>query len=176
VTEAIPGFIKVLEDDSEDSRMSAANALADMGPKAAGAVPAMLGLVKKFREEMNNRGYDNPRTPEPYEITEDAIVRIGPAAVPAVVELLKSGDAELRASAADVAGKMGPAAAAAVPPLLERLRAEPDASTISALGGIGPAAAAAVRDLEVIRQADKNDLGRWAKEALAKIKAPAKAP
>jgi HEAT repeat protein len=51
-----------------------------------------------------------------------ALERIGPAAVPALAELLRDPGAGVRRSAAVALGRIGPEAAAAVPALVELLR------------------------------------------------------
>src|SRR5437660_755236 len=79
-----------------------------------------------------------------------ALHRIGPAArdaVPALVEALADGDAELRSRAAGLLGGVGPAAKDAVPALARALADEHEevrVAAIVALGDLGPVAAGAV--------------------------------
>jgi HEAT repeat protein len=84
------------------------------------------------------------------ETAADALARIGPAAVPALLEALHSPDPEVRAKAANVLGRMGPDARDSVPELI-RLLDDPDErvrkTVIRALGRIGPAAQDAVPGL-----------------------------
>ena len=77
----------------------------------------------------------------------DALGRIGPSAVPALVQGLKSSDPEVRLTAAEVLARMGSAAKEAVPDLVlllddpdERIRK----TAARTLGRIGPEAAPAV--------------------------------
>jgi hypothetical protein len=80
-------------------------------------------------------------------IAIDALRRIGPSALPALVELLHGPDARLRESAARAIALMGPVAKAAVPDLeaaLSDLDPAVRKNVIRALGQMGPAAEAAI--------------------------------
>jgi HEAT repeat protein len=77
----------------------------------------------------------------------DALGRIGPAAIPSLLETLKSPNAAVRLKSIEVLGRMGPGAEPAVPELIRLLEdADPDVrkSAARTLGRIGPAAEAAV--------------------------------
>lgn len=84
------------------------------------------------------------------EAAADALGRIGPAALPQLVELLGSPQAEVRLIAAQVIARMGSDAKEAVPALIPLLK-DPDERVRKAatrtLGRIGPDAAAAVPEL-----------------------------
>jgi HEAT repeat protein len=78
-----------------------------------------------------------------------ALAGVGPAAVPALLDVLGRTESHtLQTEAVEVLGKIGPAAAPAVPALTQLLLHPPDDHTlyfvIHTLGKIGPAAAAAV--------------------------------
>ena len=81
------------------------------------------------------------------EAAADALGRIGPAAVPMLIETLKSGDADARLQAIQVLARMGSDAKEAVPHLIPLLE-DPDERIRKAatrtLGRIGPDAAEAV--------------------------------
>jgi hypothetical protein len=81
------------------------------------------------------------------ETAADALGRIGPPAVPALVEALKSPEAEVRLKAIEVLARMGNDAKDATPDLI-RLLDDPDErirkAATRALGIIGPEAAPAV--------------------------------
>lgn len=81
------------------------------------------------------------------ETAADALGRIGPPAVPALVEALKSPEADVRLKAVDVLARMGNDAKDATPDLI-RLLDDPDErirkAATRALGIIGPEAAPAV--------------------------------
>ena len=84
------------------------------------------------------------------EAAADALGRIGPPAIPQLVESLRSSDPEARLIAAQVLARMGSDAKEAVPDLV-RLLDDPDErirkAATRALGRIGPDAAAAVPGL-----------------------------
>jgi len=84
------------------------------------------------------------------EAAAEALGRIGPAALPQLVELLRSERAEVRLIAAQVIARMGSDAKDAVPALIPLLD-DPDERVRKAatrtLGRIGPDAAAAVPEL-----------------------------
>jgi HEAT repeat protein len=109
-----------------------------------------------------------------------AIVRLGEPAVPGLIEMLKSEDAQYRATAASTLFGMGPKGRAAVPALAEAL-SDPSSdmrvSAAMALESIGPDAAPAVpalvralRDREtVVRQRAAialGSIGAGARDAL----------
>ena len=84
------------------------------------------------------------------ELAADALTRIGPPAVPMLVEALRSTDDEVRRQACAVLMRMGPDAKDAVPELV-RLLEDPDEDlrrmAAIALGRIGPDAGQAVPQL-----------------------------
>jgi len=94
-----------------------------------------------------------PQSLRPFEnwtdqdAAEDALGRIGAAAVPALVQALHSPDLDTRRKAIEVLGRMGDEAAAAVPDLIPLLD-DPDPqirkSTARTIGQIGPSAKDAV--------------------------------
>src|SRR5205085_171038 len=107
-------------------RQSAADVLAGLGEPGAEALVGCLGDRERRR------------------LAEPALVRMGPAALPALEAALENPDAQVRGAAAGVLGDLGPAAAPAVPALAKRLAApdhkEMRQAAAVALGQIGPAA------------------------------------
>jgi hypothetical protein len=113
--------------------------------------------VKKPRGPIALATFDQPiEEPQPLkpfdewteqEAAADALGRIGPAAVPPLVQSLASPDAGVRLKGVEVLGRMGPGAAEAVLPLVKLLD-DPDVAVRKAaartLGHIGPAAQDAV--------------------------------
>ena len=81
------------------------------------------------------------------DVAADALGRIGAAAVPALIEALRSSDAAVRLKAVEVLGRMGPDAKDAVPDLV-RLLDDPEEpirrAATRTLGRIGPPAQEAV--------------------------------
>jgi HEAT repeat protein len=92
------------------------------------------------------------------ETVSDSLGRIGAAAVPSLVALLRDPDPLRRRRAAVILARIGPPAAEAVPSLVQALSDSDLAvrkSAARALGQIGPAAASAVPAL--IQVLDQDD-------------------
>jgi len=77
-------------------------------------------------------------------LASESLVRVGPSAVPALIEVLVKGPSvEARKSAAETLEKLGPGAEPAIPALLQALKDPDDAIVLaasSALGAAGPKA------------------------------------
>jgi HEAT repeats/PBS lyase HEAT-like repeat len=117
----------------------AAYTLGEMGPKAKDAIPALVAALQKL--------------PMPGDSLPDnaalALGKIGPDAVPALIDMLKDMKAEKAWQHAATALKvMGPPAREAVPVLVDVAKGSKDPLApllaVDALGAIGPAAKGAV--------------------------------
>ncbi len=108
--DAIPALNRALEDP--DIRVYAADALGDMGPQASESIPV---LISKLEGEHDY--YFRSRVTA-------ALGKIGSAAVPSIVKLLKSNDESLHWDAAQALGNMGPEAIDAVPDLIRTFKTE----------------------------------------------------
>ncbi len=98
---ALPGLIRALADGSGSVRGRAASTLGKIGPRAKIAVPALLRIAAH---------------PGEWSSLNDAVKRIGPETIPALIDGL--GDPAYpkgHIPAAVALGELGPAAAAAVP-------------------------------------------------------------
>lgn len=181
---AVPFLIKALEDKGvvnpktgQTFAQLAANSLADIGPEATPAVPALIKALKADHRQL--RG--------------DAIRALGwigakdPAVVPTLIAVLRDrNDTFFRSSAAVALARIGPEAKEAVPALLEALKAEDlkdenrirgtRSAVMTALGHMGAAAKEAVPVLADIFKDQQADYGlrRQAAEALGKIGPAAK--
>ncbi len=106
-----------------------------------------------------------------------ALIRIGEPAVPALIELLGSNDARLRARAATTLWGMGPKGKAGVPALASGL-ADPDLdvrlASAMALEGMGSDAREAMPALVRALKDREGRLRQWAAKALGKIGPAAK--
>jgi HEAT repeat protein len=96
---AVAGLREALSD--RHTRKAAVWALGKIGPSAAEAAPALVALLRD-------------RSPRRQELAVRALQRIGPAAVPAVAQALRSGRETVRLNAAAVLGSFGPQAAPAM--------------------------------------------------------------
>jgi HEAT repeat protein len=92
-------------------REAAARVLGDIGPEAEAAVPIL-------QEQLKVRDYHG----KVQSATANALAKIGAAAVPALIEVLKDKDASARLAAASALGKLGPAAKDAAPVLTQALK------------------------------------------------------
>ena len=119
--------------------------LAALGPRAEGAIPAVLRWLTEPQAYLSLAG-------------------IGPASVPALREVLRGADARRRERALTVLGMLGPDAAPALPEILAALK-DPDgrfrALAAETLGKLGPAADVTVPDL-IAALEDGRFLGRIA--------------
>jgi RNA polymerase sigma-70 factor (ECF subfamily) len=161
----IPAIAGVLKNRYNDERAAAAKALSDLGPAAGPAVPQ---LVEALRTE--DCGYVG-------DWVREALIQIGPAAVPALVKALQDSDKERRVL---VVWALAGGGAAAAPPLTEALRDEASevrARAAESLGSLGLKGKAAVPALvEALNDPDREvrykvadalgSIGPDAKEAL----------
>ncbi len=135
---ALPALIRALDDPDKQVWSNAVSALANLGPDAAEAVPALLEDLDSRKSRASQRQSEREQTAFR---TAYALSRIGSAAIPPLIDALRSDDTMLRAGAAKALGGMGPDARAAIPALLENLGHGDGAVThevADALGAIGP--------------------------------------
>jgi HEAT repeat protein len=162
----------VLTGSNDYERRMAAQALGQLGRRAAAAAPLLIQSLSDSEEHVRSDA-------------AHALGRIRPATKDAVLALARTlgedAEAEVRYEAARALRKIGPGAKAAVPALVlalgRALEKDKDGNVryeaVQALGKIGPEAEAAVPAL--IRLLDKDDWQEYALEALAGIGPGAKA-
>jgi HEAT repeat protein len=124
--DAVPLLIEVLKRRSPGARRGAAAALAEIGPAAHGAIPA---LAASLREALSTNGRSAtgnvattvyalgciaPKAPEAQATSADVLAVIAQA--------LKANNASVRAAAAEASGNFGPKAVSALPTLRELLK------------------------------------------------------
>jgi HEAT repeat protein len=162
VKEAVPALVAALDDPEEEIRNLAVMVLANPGPGASAAVPALADRLKEGNDLRQRRA------------AAWALGRVGPAAktaVPALRDLLtEGGDRELRTAAVQALGVLGPDARDAIPQMV-RLLHEADLrerqtivwalSSIGTADTVGPALADAARSLS-----DSGDADRMLTQAL----------
>ena len=101
-----------------------------------------------------------------------ALRRMGPTAVDALIETLRSGSAQHRCSATVALGGIGPEANVAVTQLiaaLQHAQIEVQREAARALGRVGTDASAAIPELTAVLQANSADLSDAASVALSRI-------
>ncbi|MCH2383222.1 MAG: HEAT repeat domain-containing protein [Pedosphaera sp.] len=131
---AVPALVRALDDDQEQVFFWSATALANLGPDAHEATPE---LIKRLRRS-SRRYRDQVRLR-----VVTALTRIGPAAVPQLIDALGNESESIRSGAARVLGNMGSDAHEAAPRLFTLLADEETylgEAAGAALGKIGPAA------------------------------------
>jgi HEAT repeat protein len=159
----VPEFIELLRYEKDGQiRLAVLDTVADMGPVAAEAIPAlMVAMQKNFGGRQEEERHQDFRAAL-------ALSKIGPAAVEALRNLTGEKSANLRSEAALALGRIGPPAAAATAELIGLLadddpHVRSDAST--ALGFLGPAAIkplliASRSEAAQVRTGAINSLGR----------------
>ena len=153
---ALPALLKALRDDDKQVWAFALTAITALGPEAVDAVPTLI-------DDLNSKRPRTQRERDPRQAvmrTAYALTRIGPAAIPPLIEALGTDDIGLRAGATLALGGMGKEARAAVPALIKNLTAREDFirdESVAALGRIGSDAAApllaALSDSDPLRRA-----------------------
>src|SRR5262249_2815359 len=151
VPEQVPDLVKTLKKGKPGERVIAAEMLADLGPKAEGAVAALVEVMRDTpRPGASTTRWSREESAANFllEASWDALARIGPKAVPALIDLLAHQDVEIRGRAAAALKTIGPGAADAVPALVKRLGEGENQwvcrNALEALAAIGPKAEAAV--------------------------------
>ena len=151
-------------DQKEKIKRNAFYDLANMGPAAVRALPAILLALDDPAHSVRERAFD-------------ILQILGPLASPAVPRLLQLWERKQnKAEVVFTLGCMGPAAAPAVPQLIEALSRKStslQARAATALGEIGPEARAAVPELVRVLNSGSGSVPARAAESLAKIGAPA---
>jgi HEAT repeat protein len=155
--DAVPALVRALQRDGYWCLQSqASEALCAIGPEARTAIPTLVEALKK-----------------PYSApwAADVLGSIGPAAVPALIQELRTGDAHTREWAAEALGQIGPAAAAAAPHLTGLLHDLPPLRwwAAIALTAIQPSSAALRPLIEALQAEYHPDVRHGAAEALGRM-------
>jgi HEAT repeat protein len=174
---AVPALVTALSDKNVEVQYEALLALEHIGPAARGAVPELIAILKGSNRKLHSGaagalgsiGHDaEPAVPDLLPLLKGegehvaaaaglALARILPPdsgelrkALPALVQSLKSGNAEARSDAVIALSLCGPAAVPALSDLVKAHNGSPQhaASAAAALGFMGPEAKAAVPVLE----------------------------
>jgi hypothetical protein len=152
-------LLEVATDDPVDqNRALAIGKFAEMGDKVG---PALPGLIKLLDHETDCQHVCH---------TLSRMGKPAHAALPRMIELLKSGAEANRVHIADGLGRFGPDAASAVPALTEVVQSAKNdflrVKAAHALGKIGPKAKSALAVLDEVAKSGPGNL-RWACKAAA---------
>jgi HEAT repeat protein len=154
---AIPTLLQALNDKSMATRLLVAKTLGKMGVK--NGIPILIQALNVMDRDV-------------HELAVSGLIKIGAAAIPALIEALKDKDNQIRISAAWALGSIGETAKAAIPALIEALKDHNSrfrAIAGEALGAIGGEAKAAIPALmEALKDKDRI-VRRSAAEALKRI-------
>ena len=118
----LPSFIDALHKGDRELRIKALIAIAALGPKAASAVPATIDYVLDVDFKLEENTYLDLYFQAAWE-------RIGPASIPPLLRIVRSGDLEHRMAAAAVLcawHAREPGVAQSVAPLLTSLQHDQD--------------------------------------------------
>ena len=180
----VPDLIEALSGKSRNVRIASARVLGAIGPKAKGAVPALV----RATEQRTDAVLRHQAALALEKIDPDGALRApggtGETSLPpestaspeALIPLLASKDPKTRLEAARALGELGPKAKTAVPALLAAGdEGDPNVARamLSAIGRIAPKDPAAVRAVWRIAQKGPTDRRRAALGALASIGEPA---
>ncbi|MHC4201263.1 MAG: HEAT repeat domain-containing protein [Planctomycetota bacterium] len=119
---SVPSLVEALRDGSSWVRWQVAVTLGEIGPEAEEAVPALVKAL--MREETDMRPGIGRRHWYARKAAVEALGKIGPVAVPALVEALQHKGSALRHAAAEALAGIGPRAKGAIPGLERALRDE----------------------------------------------------
>ncbi len=106
--DAVPKLMEILASDISIYESHFIEALGNIGPAAEDAIPIVMKHLGGYV------GYD--------ETTATALIKIGPAAIPYLIEAFQIGDRETREGAAYCLGELGPDSIEALPLLIEAIR------------------------------------------------------
>jgi HEAT repeat protein len=201
LTAALPALEASLRDPDVRSRRAALDALESLGPAAAPAIPALVGILSDAdpfvrwaaARVLGKVGATDPEVVVPGLVpmlcdpdldvrltAAEALRQLGPgavSAVPALVQVLEAGDADMRLAAVRALQGIGTAGRAAVDTLAAALK-DPDIRVRQAaaelLGQYGPVAGQAREDLRRAAGTANPDVCKAASDALLQI--PCQAP
>lgn len=99
-TPAVPALVGTLKSSDAVTRSYSATALGNMGPSAADAVPVLVQNAVSSDQDRDE---------------SSALVKIGSASVPALIQILKGTDKEAKLRAINILAQLGPRAHEAMP-------------------------------------------------------------
>jgi HEAT repeat protein len=184
---ALPLFIDKLKNGNHRARWDALQYIAPMGREAKAAAPAVRELVKHGNgvAAATLTAIAGPEAGDALPVllrvladdwdTTDDIARIGAAAVPELLTVLKDPEAKNRHLVVKALGLLASTSTAVIPALLEALKA-PDRvvrrAAAAALGGIEPRAQEAIPGLREVLRDEEPSVRLAAAAALRAIQGP----
>ena len=141
--EALSALIRALDDSDKQVWSFSISAIANIGPDAKDAIPALIEGMGNRKSRGRDRERLQARTRSAF-----ALSRIGTVAIPPLMDALKSDDNGLRAGAAKALAGMGGDASPAISALIANLNADDEVrgETAEALGAIGEGAVKPLAD------------------------------
>src|SRR5262249_34684500 len=153
--DAVPALAEALQcEDYWDLQWAASDALCAIGVEAKAAIPTLVSALKR---------------PATAQWASKVLGRIGPAAVPALIDGLRAGEAQTCEWAADALGQIGQSASPAVPHLHELLHHEKQSIrwwAAIALASIAASPAATPILFEAIQAEHEDDVRARAAESM----------
>lgn len=138
---AIDALSRMLSSENYHFRAGAAQAIGDIGPPAASAIPALDAAVSRAKESIGGIGVS-------------ALVRIGPRSVPALTGLLEDPRPSVRYIAADALKKLGrDAGTPEVLRALARVRESDEIATVRLCAAIAAGTIGGARATELLTDA-----------------------
>ena len=165
--EAVPALIIALGDEEVYVRATAASALGNIGPVAKDSIPALLGRLGDYVQG----------APDGEAVGLNAayaLSRIGPEALPGVIEALKQDDWKVRLCAAHSLGMFRPAPNNAVSALITALHDDHELvryCAVVSLGEVGSAAREAIPLLLEMLKDKREEVRKMIRFALEAIRA-----
>jgi HEAT repeat protein len=172
---ALPALIKALDDPDKQVWSNSVASVAAIGPDAKDAIPALLDDLDS-RKSRGQRPADRDQT---LFRSAYALTRIGAAAIPPLIDALRSEDNGLRIGAARALGGMGPLAKDALPALLDNLgHGDPavQREVADALGSLGEVALPKLTEALSWKEARQRATAALALRAMGRAASPAAAP
>ena len=123
---AVSLFSQLIESKDEALFQTAMRGLRDIGPQAAAAAPALMCVLRKKEKTLTGAGAysQKMRLKQVRFFASSALAKIGPAAVPDLIEALADEDIEVRRLAAQALATIGPDAKAVLPHLTRLIENE----------------------------------------------------
>ena len=174
--QAVELLTGMLGNADESQRLAAAEALGDLGLRAAVAFPPLLALA----EATVPRPTDWTTAPRLIGALDQVVPKDDPRLVAGLIRLLEADDLSKRMGAAQTLSGLNPPPPAALPALVQALRREPQAAQCAAVQALGrydgPEREAAIPPLLATLRDPNSPVHCWAAHSMARLHAGAAEP